>query len=123
MSVRAALAVWLISMLIGGAIVALPDSGQRLVSFSDAHGPSLLDAAGIVVAVGGWLIFVTVIFRRRTLLHSRLSAGPKRVIAPFIVGLGAGLVIASVLNDFAGWWLIGAALLFGVQIWLARHVM
>lgn len=34
LSMQLALAIWLISTLIGGGIVALPDDGQRLVSLS-----------------------------------------------------------------------------------------
>ena len=36
----------------GVAVIALPDSGPRL-ALSGAHGPGLLDAAGITLAVLG----------------------------------------------------------------------
>lgn len=123
LSMRLALAVWLVSTLIGGVIVALPDDGQPLVSFSDAHGPSLLDAAGIALAVGGWLVFITAFYRRRSSFQSRLSSSRRMIVASFIIGLGAGLILASVVNDFTGWWVIGAAMLVCVQLWLARLVM
>ena len=120
---RLALTIWLIFTAIGGVIVALPDDGQRLVTFSDAHGPSLLDAAGIALAIGGWLVFVAAVLQRRPLLRSRLSGSRRAFIVPFIIGLGAGLILASVVNDFTGWWIAGAAMLIGVQLWLARLAM
>ena len=120
---RLALAIWLKSTIIGGVIVALPDDGQRLVSFSDAHGPSLLDAAGIALAIGGWLVFVAALLKRRPLLRSRLSGSRHAFIVPFIIGLGAGLILASVVSDFTGWWIVGATMLFCIQLWLARLAM
>lgn len=122
MSMRVALAIWLMLSFIGGVIVALPDDGQRLISFSDAHGPSPLDAIGIAFLIVGWLVFVAALARRHLLLYSRLFTNRQGLIAPFIIGLGAGLTIASVASDFSGWWIVGALLLFSVQLWLARLV-
>lgn len=48
-------ALWVAGSVVGGAIVALPDSGRRLFSLSDTHGPSMLDLLGIVVLVATWL--------------------------------------------------------------------
>lgn len=119
MSVKVALTMWLVCSTIGGAVIALPDDGPRLFSISDAHGPSAVDAAGIAVLLGGWLFFLAALFQRRSALQHQLASRPANLFAPFAIGLSIGLVVASVAGDFGGWWIVGAVLLVGAQLWLA----
>ncbi len=99
----------------GAVVIALPDSGPRL-ALSDAHGPGPLDAAGIVLAAfGSGLVWWHVWCGRASVRRV-----PDRIRNWwwFTAGTGLGLVVASVLADFAGWWAIGAGLITLVQITL-----
>jgi hypothetical protein len=109
MSWRAALVWWLAWSVVGVALIALPDTGPRLITFSGAHGPGLLDIAGIVLLLVGNAGFW------RYLWRGREAFSPLPPLWAFIAGLGAGLVIASVAGDFGAWWAVGAALLLAVQ--------
>ncbi len=112
---RTALVSWAACLAVGGAIVALPDDRPRLVSFSDAHGPSALDALGIGFLLVGWAVFVAALWQRRGQVASRAGAG-LALGGPFAVGLGAGLVIASVASDYPHLWVVGAGILVAVQV-------
>ena len=112
---RTRLLVALALIAVGAAVVALPDSGRRLISLSEAHGPSALDALGIAILLAGWLVAARELWARR---HAVLRRAGRRgtAVASFATGLGSGLLVASVFGDFAWWWAIGAALLAAVQV-------
>jgi hypothetical protein len=117
MSWRPVLIWWLAWSAVGAALVALPDTGPRLLEFSGAHGPGLLDTVGIglllVGSLGLW----------RHLWRGRAAFTPLPPLWTFAAGLGVGLVTASVLGDFGAWWAVGAGLLLVVQLALfARTV-
>ena len=95
---------WLALSAAGALLLVLPDSGDRLVGFSDAHGLTPQDAAGVALLLAGWLLVWTRLPRR--------PLGPR---AAALAGVGAGLVIASAAQDFEGWWVVGAAVLAAVQ--------
>ena len=99
----------------GLGLVALPDDGPRLFSLSDAHGPSALDGAGLVLVIAGWLVLLSPAWRRRHLITCH-AGHPLFDLGVGLFGLGIGLVVASVVSDFAGWWAVGAALLGLVQL-------
>ena len=99
----------------GLVLVALPDDGPRLFSLSGAHGPSALDGAGIGLVMAGWLVLLSPAWRRRHLI-TRHAGHPLFDLGAGLFGLGIGLVVASVVGDFAGWWAVGAALLGLVQL-------
>ncbi|BCJ74007.1 hypothetical protein CS0771_35510 [Catellatospora sp. IY07-71] len=110
------IAVWAACTLVGGFLLALPDDGPRLISFSEAHGPGLLDTVGALLIAAGSALAWWWIWRDRR----RLAAAPLwwQVAAPISGGLGLGLITASVLADFHLWWAIGALLVTLVQIGL-----
>lgn len=109
-----ALVAAVVAALAGLVVIALPDSGPRLFSLSEEHGPSALDAVGIALLVAGWLVLASQAWRRRDRI-ARLGA--RRVNAGlFLLGLGLGLLVASVLGDYDWWWALGAALLALVQV-------
>lgn len=116
--VRFSLFVWAILWAIGVMVVALPDGDDRLFSLSRAHGPSPVDALGSLVMIAGWLVFVAALWRRRVRIAGQSGSHPHGA-AVFALGLGAGLLVASVAGDFAYWWTIGAALLVAGQLLLA----
>ena len=82
---------------LGAAIVALPDRGPRVVSFSRAHGPGLVDTLGAGVMFAGWGVFLVALWRRRWIIRAA-AAGRGPAIA-FSAGLGKGLVVASAGAD------------------------
>ena len=116
---RGSLVIWLACSVAGGAIVALPDTGPRLVSFSQAHGPSALDGLGILVLLAGWLAPAVAVWRRRGRLAGQAGT-PAFGLVLFALGLGAGLTVASVGADYPHWWVVGAALLVVAQLVAAR---
>jgi hypothetical protein len=96
----------------GIGIVALPDSGRRLFSLSAEHGPSFVDAVGIMLLIAGWLALLASAPRGEALQWLREHRG----FVGFIAGGGTGLLVASVTSDFGWWWLVGAGLLAGIQV-------
>ncbi|MQA87436.1 MAG: hypothetical protein GEV03_23115 [Streptosporangiales bacterium] len=104
---------WLVWSALGVAVIALPDSGPRLVSISAAHGPSLQDTLGIVALLAGAGAPWWFIWRGRGRLAD--TTGGTQVALAFTAGLGLGLLLASVAADFGAWWAIGAGLLAAVQ--------
>jgi hypothetical protein len=109
MSWRAVLLWWLAWSAAGVTLVALPDAGPRVVALSGAHGPGWVDALGVV------LLFVGAFVVWRHLWRARAHLTPMHPLWTFAAGLGAGLLVASVLDDFQAWWAVGAGLLLLVQ--------
>jgi hypothetical protein len=98
---------------VGAAIIAVPDTDPG-IALSDTHGPGLLDGAGIVVLLAGSSILWGYLWAAR----DSLIRSPSRLHGAwfFGAGLGTGLIVASVANDFGGWWAMGAAVLLAVQL-------
>lgn len=67
----------------------------------------------------GWLPLVVALWRRRDRLRQKCGS-VLGVFAIFFLCRGSGLVVASVLSDFEGWWMMGAVILVGVQLLLVR---
>lgn len=102
-------------MAAGVVINALPDSGASIISLGSEHGLSGLDLVGVALLVGGWLVVVADIWRRRARVLDRVGAA-ERISAAFGAGVGLGLLSASLFNEWSGWWLLGVALLVAVQL-------
>jgi hypothetical protein len=98
-------------LVAGGVVIALPDADDRLFSISETHGPSPLDAAGIVVVFAGWALLLRVIWLGRGAV--RRSRGFLAGIV--LLGVGVALLTVGVLLDLGWWWLAGAALMASVQ--------
>jgi uncharacterized membrane protein YidH (DUF202 family) len=107
--------VLLIIILIGFVIVALPDSDNRLFSISKDHGPSLQDAIGLVLILFSytWLI-IEAWKQKEKILKYKNSTVFKAGL--FLFGIGHGLIIASVINDYKYWWVYGIIILVVLQI-------
>lgn len=104
----------LLAICIGLVVVALPDNDKRLFSISKEHGPSLQDATGLLFIIVGYIGLVQKVWKRRSkiLLYTQTKTYGFCLL---ILGLGAGLLIASVANDFRYWWVIGVAMLVLIQ--------
>jgi hypothetical protein len=100
---------WLVLSAVGTVVVALPDEGERIISFSEEHGPSLVDALGVLMLVLGWLLFLVPLWRLRSSIRWRRRLGHVAISA-------AVLTVWSVVTDTGAWWVLGAAVLVAVQV-------
>lgn len=103
--------VWALLSAVGVVLVALPDDDRRLFSLSRTHGPAALDAAGGALVLLAWALLWAGLWRRRHAL-------PVRAWLLAAAGAGAGLAVLvwAVRGDHGAWWLLGVALLAGVQL-------
>jgi uncharacterized membrane protein YidH (DUF202 family) len=107
--------VLLFIILIGFIIVALPDSDIRLFSISKEHGPSLQDVIGLILIIFSYILLVIEAWKQKEkVLKYQDSTVFKTGL--FLFGVGQGLIIASVINDYKYWWIYGIILLIVLQI-------
>lgn len=104
---------WLLGSAVGGLVVALPDSGERVFSFSETHGPSPLDLVGVVVLVGSWLPFA-VLLPSLWRIAKRGTAWAAGVLAV----LGTVALVVTIGADLGWWWLAAVAMLVAAQLLL-----
>lgn len=105
-------ALWLAGSASGGAIIALPDAGPRLVSLSATHGPSLVDGLGIVV-VGSWLPLAVLLPRLW-----RSSGRATRISTAVLGVVGAAALVVTIRGDLGWSWLLAVVALVATQVWL-----
>jgi len=108
--VRRAATTWFAGSGLGAAVVALPDTGPRLVGLSRTHGPSLLDAAGILLLLAAWVPVLAVLWAGRAHL-----AGRRAVVPAALAAVGAAVLVASVAGDTGAEWVLGVVLLLAAQ--------
>jgi hypothetical protein len=85
--------------------------GPVLIPISPGHGLALIDVVALVPLLGGLALLVGGLWQRRERLDAALTRRPWAArIGAFGVGLGLGLLMASVFVFF-WWWAIGAGLL------------
>jgi hypothetical protein len=96
-STRTRLAVWLVGSGVGVAIVALPDSDDRVLSLSRTHGLAAVDLVGLVVLLAGWLPVPALLWARR-----RALAGPMGRTA-LVLAVGGALGLAVTVGLDLGW--------------------
>lgn len=102
--------LWIVGSVVGAAIVALPDSGERIFSLSRTHGPSPLDLLGVAVLVGSWLPSAVVL----PFLWRAAGDVPARLSVALVVVGAAGLAI-TIAADMGWVWLIAAAMLVAAR--------
>ena len=110
-SARRRVSLWIGGSLIGAAIVALPDSGERVFSLSRTHGPSPLDLLGVTVLIGSWIPVAVVLpslWRAAGRVAARLSAA--------LAAIGAVGLAITIATDMGGLWLIAVAMLVAAQL-------
>ena len=102
---------WLVGSAVGGLVVALPDSGERVFSFSETHGPSPIDLVGMAVLVGSWLPVAV-------LLPSLWRTARRGVAwaAGVLAVLGVAALIVTIGADVGWWWLAAVAMLVVAQL-------
>ena len=114
-SLRTALLLWLGAVGVGGVLVALPDSGARVLSLSGTHGPGLVDLVGAALATVGWLYFVV----RLWVVRAQV---PRRAPLLALAAAGATLAAWSILGDHGWWWVAGVLVVVGAQVVAALTV-
>ena len=108
---------WAILSALGLVTILLPDTGRRVVSLSQAHGPSLIDSLGVLSLLAGWAVLDIATLRRR---RRWLRRGVLMLTAT--AGIAAvALVVWSVLGDHGAWWMVGAGLLAVIQLMAAAR--
>lgn len=108
---------WLAGSAIGGAVVAIPDTGPRLFSFSETHGPSALDLVGMVLLVASWVPIAALIWSER-----RLVRGTSRRWAAVLAVVGAALLVVTIGLDLGPSWFAAVALLVAAQAVALRAI-
>jgi hypothetical protein len=105
---------WATANAAGVTIVALPDTGPRIVSFGEAHGPSVLDAIGSLLVIAGWASLEVAIWRGR----ERLRDLPRRtrVLGMALIVAGLAILIPTIVLSLGAWWVVGVLLLVAVQL-------
>lgn len=109
--------VWTVSSVLGVALLAAPDD-DRVVSFSEGHGPGVVDLLGVASVTVGWAALDGATWARRHQL--RLSGRWLLTLVLLAVAL-AGVGAWSVFADAGAWWLLAAVLLAGGQVALAAR--
>lgn len=105
-------------------MIALPDTGPRVLTFSAEHGPGAVDAVGAGLLLTGFGFLLTDIWQRRRAIVERFLNRPGQlVVQAFVAGLGTGLLVAGVFTDFWWWWLVGSVILqaFWLSIFVAGY--
>lgn len=95
---------WVFGSLVGGGIIAAPDSGERLFSISDLHGPSAIDAVGAVIAIGAWLplgALLPRLWRRAPRPLARMTAA--------LAAVGVAGLAVTVVGDLGWAWVVPVA--------------
>ncbi|HYG71718.1 MAG TPA: hypothetical protein VEC15_05460 [Actinomycetota bacterium] len=104
----------------GGLLVASPDTGTRLFSFSRTHGPSALDALGSVLLLAGWIVLDAAVIGRRDALR---SLGRRWLMgAAILLAVGIAVLVPTIAFDLGAWWILGVAILAGIQLAIAVAV-
>jgi uncharacterized membrane protein YkgB len=103
--------VWIVGSVVGAVVVALPDSDQRVLSFSRTHGPAPLDLLGVAILVGCWLPIAFVM----PALWRAMVGAPARFVAAVAV-LGAAALVITIGVDMGRVWLVAAGALVVAQI-------
>lgn len=108
-SLRRGLLSWVVLSAVGVLVLAVPDDGPRLVSLSEVHGPSALDAVGILILLTGWAAFLApLLAARHRIDHAAAFA--------LVVFAGSVLVLWSVATDTGVWWVLGVGMLVAAQL-------
>lgn len=109
--------LWVAGSALGVAVLVVPDTGPRVFSFSETHGPSAVDVVGISILVGAWLPTVALIWTGRSRLGSR--GGRLGVVAV----VGVGLLVATIAWDLGHAWVVAVAFLVGAQVIALRTML
>jgi hypothetical protein len=107
---------WLSAIVVslGAFIVALPDSGPRIIDISERHGPSLIDAIGLVLILIPWMWMIIYSLIKWRWVLFRLG----RPFAALSLAIGfVGLVTTTIsLSRDGPYWWMGSLMAFAGQL-------
>ncbi len=97
--------VYLAVLLSGLAVLAWPEKDHVMyIRFSETHGPSKLDLAGLLIIVMGYAPMVKEVFKRRVHIQEELGNGFWRfTIILSVLSLGMIAVALYLGNDILLW--------------------
>ena len=97
-------------------MLAQPDTGPRVVSFSEAHGPSAVDVVGIAVLAAAWIPVAALIW------SGRRALGGRGRLPAVMAAAGVILLVVTIALDLGLAWVAAVALLVCAQILVLRAV-
>lgn len=113
--------LYLVMVVFGMLAVALPEADDLMyIQFSETHGPSKLDLAGLLILMMGFLPMVREVWRRRIYVHEKLGDGLWRTAVVLstlpLAFVALGLYVASefLLWTSAGVCILAQGLLIGI---------
>jgi hypothetical protein len=109
--------LWVAGSALGVAVLVLPDTGPRVFSFSESHGPSAVDAVGMSILVAAWLPIAALIWTGR----SRL--GDRGRLLGVVTALGVAVLLGAIGWDLGKAWGAPVAVLVGAQVIALRAVL
>ena len=109
--------MWLAGSAVGGAVLALPDEGPRIFSFSRTHGPSAVDLVGMLVLVAAWVPVALLLWSERASLRGGWSRG-----AAVLAVVGTTLLVVTISRDLRGWWIGAVVVLVAAQLMALRSL-
>ena len=109
--------LWLVGSAVGVAVLAVPDTGPRVFSFSEAHGPSVVDVVGILVLVGVWLPVAALIW------SGRRALGRRGCLPAVMAAAGVAMLVVTIALDLGPAWVAAVAILLGAQVLVLRAVL
>lgn len=107
--------VWGLLNVAGAALIALPDSDNRVISFSGTHGPAAVDLAGSLLLLAGWMLLDAWTWQRRHRFQ-QVATGTLVWLLVAAAIAGAAVTAWSISTDSGWWWLLGAAAMGTVQV-------
>jgi hypothetical protein len=105
--VRRRVWLWVLGLVVGGGLIAVPDDDARVFSVSEGHGPALVDLAGMLIVTCSWLPSVTYVIGRRSRLTHRTIV---------LLLAGGALLGVTVGFDLGLWWVAAAGLAFAGNV-------
>jgi uncharacterized membrane protein YidH (DUF202 family) len=111
--------LWAASNVFGIGVLALADDDERLVALGRNHGPSTVEALGALVVIVGWVSLDA--YTLRLWPRSRWSVRAKRSAAALAM-VGIGALVPAVVWGTGATWLVGAAMLGGIQLAAALSI-
>lgn len=94
-------------ILCGIVLLLLPESGKRIFTVNDYHGPSAADAAGLLCIIASWASMLLTTIMQYRIIRSVISM-PLRAASILTIIAGTLWIIAMLANNSDSGWIPGA---------------
>ena len=100
--------IYIIVITAGIIFLLLPETGYRLISVNEYHGPSFMDVIGLVLIITCWLLMLITSVKRYKKIMNTLN--PKLIVL-CIAGIltGSIWIVVSLLQNTKQGWIPGTA--------------